>query len=707
MKYVVRPVFSNAQNFPGIERSRRYLLTSVKSGLVATLQAGKALLMQYRWSESSRQQWILESLEGADAGYFKIINHNTGKVLDVRGGSTDASAEVIEWSWHGGHNQQWKLVYIGTSKFRIECRKSGLVLDVSGGEVTQGAKIIQSWWHGGENQQWLITEATENRMEALSSKVKIFDQANFAGASHEVGIGSYDIDKLGIGGDKISSLKVPAGLRVTLYEHPTFRGRGKKFLADASYVGDDFNNIASSMLVEVVATVYDGDNFQGETHALGIGRYNVGDLGIGGDRISSIRVPQGLMVTIYDHPDFKGKSHTYFDDIAVVGELNNRASSLIVKMIGVKIPDGVLRFGTKIALKSKYSKWLVAESDGRLNANRDAAQEWEHFTLARSGATKHLSYISFGDTVSLKSAHNQWVTAASTGEAFANRNEIGPDERWTIVRAGKTAHNGFVSAGDQIALLSVSKQLYLCGQSDGFANANQKKITPTETWLVTDAIHPPPTDGGSSTSVCGAEACATDTCGAAACGAAAALVGVCGAAASGIAICGADVSLVGVCGAAACGAAGGAAGACGAAVGGVGVCGGDACGAAACGAAACGVAASGIGVCGADACGAAACGAAACGAAACGAAACGAAACPADACATDSCGAEACSAEACAAEACGAEAGQGACAADAGGIDACQADACAANACAINLCPADACAADACAIDVIPIIPFI
>jgi hypothetical protein len=49
----------------------------------------------------------------------------------------------------------------------------------------------------------------------------------------------------------------------------------------------------------------------------GIGRYNVKDqtLGIGNDKISSIRVPSGLQITVWEHGDFKGASRTWSRDV--------------------------------------------------------------------------------------------------------------------------------------------------------------------------------------------------------------------------------------------------------------------------------------------------------------------------------------------------------------------------------------------------------
>ena len=88
------------------------------------------------------------------------------------------------------------------------------------------------------------------------SKVIIYQDGRYQGASQELGEGSYDIESLamGIGNDQLSSLKVPKGIKVTLYEHGGFAGRSKSFTEDTPWVGDDFNDVTSSIKIEQILT---------------------------------------------------------------------------------------------------------------------------------------------------------------------------------------------------------------------------------------------------------------------------------------------------------------------------------------------------------------------------------------------------------------------------------------------------------------------
>src|SRR5207249_8174109 len=57
-------------------------------------------------------------------------------------------------------------------------------------------------------------------------------------------------EQLTIGNDQLSSLRVPEGWRVTLFSDARFSGMEKTFTSDTPWVGDDFNDITSAVLVE-------------------------------------------------------------------------------------------------------------------------------------------------------------------------------------------------------------------------------------------------------------------------------------------------------------------------------------------------------------------------------------------------------------------------------------------------------------------------
>jgi C1A family cysteine protease len=84
-----------------------------------------------------------------------------------------------------------------------------------------------------------------------TSLVSIYEHADFQGTSANLQVGRYDLEELGINNDTLSSLRVPAGMKVTLYDDVHFSGRSKTFTEDTPYVGNDFNDITSSIIVEM------------------------------------------------------------------------------------------------------------------------------------------------------------------------------------------------------------------------------------------------------------------------------------------------------------------------------------------------------------------------------------------------------------------------------------------------------------------------
>jgi hypothetical protein len=53
---------------------------------------------------------------GDSAGtYYKLVNHNSGLVLGVSGGSLANGAQLVQWTDTGTNDQQWQLVTVSLS----------------------------------------------------------------------------------------------------------------------------------------------------------------------------------------------------------------------------------------------------------------------------------------------------------------------------------------------------------------------------------------------------------------------------------------------------------------------------------------------------------------------------------------------------------------------------------------------------------------
>ena len=113
-----------------------------------------APIIQWTPHGGLNQQWRFEQIT-SDA--YRIVSVNSGMVLDVKGRSLDSGAEVIQWPWTGGPNQLWRMEAVGEGQFRVVSVHSGKVIDVKGGSTANGTPLIQWPWHGGANQRWRLS----------------------------------------------------------------------------------------------------------------------------------------------------------------------------------------------------------------------------------------------------------------------------------------------------------------------------------------------------------------------------------------------------------------------------------------------------------------------------------------------------------------------------------------------------------------------
>jgi hypothetical protein len=109
---------------------------------------------QWTYGGNNNQIWQFFDLGN---GYWRISNKHSGKALEVSGSSSSEGANVQQWTYGGGLNQQWQLTPLSNGSFRITARHSGKALDVSGASGSDGANVHQWTYGGGANQQWYIS----------------------------------------------------------------------------------------------------------------------------------------------------------------------------------------------------------------------------------------------------------------------------------------------------------------------------------------------------------------------------------------------------------------------------------------------------------------------------------------------------------------------------------------------------------------------
>lgn len=176
--------------------------------------------------------------------------------------------------------------------------------------------------------------------------ITVYYDSEYRGSSHRLYEGEYRDHELGVGNDKISSIRVPYGFRVIAYTDNDFRGSSRTFTRSARTMPSGFNDKISSIRVERTSsgnnhgssnsrnmvTLYVDSRFRGNSQQFGIGSYNADDIGLPNDAVSSIRVPSGMSVTVYTDDRHRGRSETYSSNMSTLPyDFNDRISSIRVQ----------------------------------------------------------------------------------------------------------------------------------------------------------------------------------------------------------------------------------------------------------------------------------------------------------------------------------------------------------------------------------------
>ncbi|MFA3779942.1 peptidase inhibitor family I36 protein [Yersinia sp. 1652 StPb PI] len=167
-------------------------------------------------------------------------------------------------------------------------------------------------------------------VSAQQTKVCFFADGGYLGKSICASQGQEIGDLKEEWNDKISSIFVPSGMIVTVYENNNFSGKALTFRDDVDLLSSrswaDLNNEISSFRVRSAACFYEKDNFLGESICLSgneyIDLFNNTDrrrkqshiLNPLNDQISSIKLPQNTQVTVYKNDNYSGDYFILTDD---------------------------------------------------------------------------------------------------------------------------------------------------------------------------------------------------------------------------------------------------------------------------------------------------------------------------------------------------------------------------------------------------------
>lgn len=139
----------------------RYVLVNRNSGKVMEVAGGStaagANLRQGTNTGASYQQWDVKPVDtriGGDFSYFTLTAAHSGKSPDILNWSLNNGGNIIVWDDLKSGNQQWYLDYIEDGWFSIRSRHSALCMEVLNASTANGANIGQWEKDGDANQQW-------------------------------------------------------------------------------------------------------------------------------------------------------------------------------------------------------------------------------------------------------------------------------------------------------------------------------------------------------------------------------------------------------------------------------------------------------------------------------------------------------------------------------------------------------------------------
>jgi len=209
---------------------------------------------------------------------------------------------------------------------------------------------------------------------SVFADVTFYGQCGYKGPGVTLAAGEYtvsDLAKVGIPEDAIASVKIEGEFEVVLFENDGFKGRsGSMKRSNNCLENGGFNNLVSSLTIEApksafgtkepitfgnsslkpkkpasaagLVTIYSDCNYDGLSAKLEVGDYNLAQLkkfGMGNNEISSVKVPKGMSITVYENDFLRGDSASTGGDVACIdtGDFANRITSVSVSGEGVAI----------------------------------------------------------------------------------------------------------------------------------------------------------------------------------------------------------------------------------------------------------------------------------------------------------------------------------------------------------------------------------
>ncbi|MFZ6846914.1 DUF3472 domain-containing protein [Undibacterium sp. RuRC25W] len=111
---------------------------------------------------------IVQASAQINAGFYKLINTNSGMALDVTGGSRVRGTNIEIWPDNAGGAQVWYLKEIRSGVFNLINPQSNMALDVTGGSLNQGT-TVEIWdINGAGAQEWRLVATRDGTYNLIN-----------------------------------------------------------------------------------------------------------------------------------------------------------------------------------------------------------------------------------------------------------------------------------------------------------------------------------------------------------------------------------------------------------------------------------------------------------------------------------------------------------------------------------------------------------
>lgn len=152
-------LFAMSASAASFDESKSYILINKNSGKVLDLfdwqTEDDAKLVQWDRNELAVQQW---KIIDAGSGFSQIKSNHSDKLVYVKDKSKQNGAEIVQMRERKSQAHDWKIEAVSDDYYKIINKNSSKALEVYEHSQENGASITQWDFHGGDNQLWKIVE---------------------------------------------------------------------------------------------------------------------------------------------------------------------------------------------------------------------------------------------------------------------------------------------------------------------------------------------------------------------------------------------------------------------------------------------------------------------------------------------------------------------------------------------------------------------